>query len=218
LKNIKNQIAQRLARIGVSANFVTFIGLAFAAFSGLLIYKGYFVWAAVAVLASGLLDLLDGAIARAAGNANKFGGILDSSLDRYGDGFIFAGILFYCAEHDKYLYAALAMSALLGSFLISYVRARAECVVEKCRVGFWERGDRLGLLIVSLFANNLPVALWILGVATHGTALFRLTYSHQRLKSGSPRVVEPPGRLAPLYLAKAGVIFLAAVFLRLPFQ
>ena len=177
MKNLKNNIAQLLANTGLSANYLTCLGLFCAFLSGVLIYEGRFFLAGVALTLSGLLDLMDGAVARITQTASKFGGILDSTLDRYGDGFVFAGLIFFCLRRGSALFAFLSVSAWMGSFLISYVRARAECVVPSCRVGFWERGERIFYLALGLFLNNIALVLWVLAVATHGTALIRLAYS-----------------------------------------
>ena len=227
MSNASEKIGLFFCRIGVSANVVTALGLMLAALSGYLIYHGYFTAAAVSLLVSGLLDLLDGAIARASENVSKFGAILDSSFDRYGDGFIFTGIIFYCFQHGRHGYAALAISGLIGSFLISYVRARAECLVEKCRVGFWERGERIGLIFVGLLLNNLPLVLWVLGIAAHFTVFFRMYYSYLSSRSDAGWI-EGKGliknllfhtspRRSLIYLAKAGTVFLATLFCRPPF-
>lgn len=227
MKNAKTKIAAFLYEAGVSANAVTVLGLAFAALSGFLIYKGHFLGGALALLVSGGLDLLDGAVARMSANRKPFGGILDSSLDRYGDGLVLAGLLFYCASIGSFFYAGLAMSALLGSFAISYVRARAECEIESCRVGFWERGERTGLIVVALLADNPALVLWILGVATHFTALFRLYHASREgqsapAESGAARMARnlffhTVGRNNVYYYLKAGACFLAALFVRVPF-
>jgi phosphatidylglycerophosphate synthase len=146
-----------------------------AAVTGLLIWKGMLFEAGCVLLFSGLLDLLDGAVARVSGAAsNPFGGILDSTLDRYGDAFVFVGLIFYLFERAAVGYAALAMSALAGSFVISYVRARSESAGRPCRVGYWERGERLVFVSLGLILANLPAVLWVLGTLTHATVLYRL--------------------------------------------
>jgi len=143
--------------------------------TGLLIWKGMLFEAGCVLLFSGLLDLLDGAVARVSGAAsNPFGGILDSTLDRYGDAFVFVGLIFYLFERAAVGYAALAMSALAGSFVISYVRARSESAGRPCRVGYWERGERLVFVSLGLILANLPAVLWVLGTLTHATVLYRL--------------------------------------------
>ncbi|MGH7198558.1 MAG: CDP-alcohol phosphatidyltransferase family protein [Candidatus Omnitrophota bacterium] len=226
MASLKSKIASFLYEAGVSANALTILGLASAGLSGFLIYKGYFFWGALALLLSGGLDLVDGAVARMSAQRKPFGGILDSSLDRYGDGLVLGGAVFFCASYERTLYAALAFSALVGSFLISYVRARAECEIENCRVGFWERGERTGCLVVGLLADNLALALWILGIATHFTALFRLWVAGKSGEWGpAPAGWRGPirnilfhtqGRANPYYYGKAGLIFLALLFLRIP--
>lgn len=176
-EEIRNKTARILIRFGVSANFISVLGLYFAFLAGIMITRGQFTAAALVLLSSGVLDLLDGAVARQSGKKNPFGGILDSTLDRYGDGFVLgASILFYM-QHRRPGVALLALSALLGSFVISYVRARSECEQRPCRVGFWERGERSACLIGGLWWGNLPMALLILGIGTHFTALFRLYYA-----------------------------------------
>ena len=222
MEKLKNKIAEFLFDAGVSADFATYLGLFFALLCGIFTVLGKFYWAGSFLLLSGWLDLMDGAIARIAKKPGVFGGILDSSLDRYGDGLIFSGILFYCVLHQKILYAALSMSALLGSFLISYVRARAECEIEKCKVGFWERGERLVYIALGFFLNNPGLVLWVLGISAHLTAGYRLYTAGQNSKQISmdlsPRKIavkdiffHSHGRSGVLYTAK--VILLAVLVL-----
>ncbi|OGW92296.1 MAG: hypothetical protein A3D28_03510 [Omnitrophica bacterium RIFCSPHIGHO2_02_FULL_63_14] len=173
----KERLAVSLNKLGLTANGATFIGLVLAYASGLLIYMGAFFLAGAALLLSGAMDLMDGAIARASGTVSKGGGILDSSLDRYGDFFVFGGLLFYFANTARPLYVLLSASALMGAYEISYVRARAECALDGCRVGYWERGERLVYTALALLIGNPAVMLWVLGVGTHVTALSRLRHA-----------------------------------------
>ena len=225
MEKIKNKFASVFFKAGIHADFLTVLGLLSAFFSAVLITKGMFFWAGAALLLSGFLDLMDGAVARLSKTVNPFGGILDSSLDRYGDGFVFAGLFFFCARRGSYWYALLAVSAWLGSFLISYVRARAECVIPKCRVGFWERGERIAYVALGLLFNNIALVLWVLAIATHGTALLRLAYSKkeaetpgywERHKSAVTEFFfQPQGRSYGVYFFKITVLFLAVVLVRI---
>ncbi len=211
--------------MGISANFLTIVGLLSAFVSGVLICKGSFLPAGIFLILSGFFDLMDGAVARLSKKSTAFGGILDSSMDRYGDGFIFAGLFLYCAHHGRIGYSLLAISAWIGSFLISYVRARAECVIPKCRVGFWERGERMVYIALGLILNNIPLVLWVLAVATHGTALLRLFYSKKEAeKSGTWEGHQTPvlellfqrqGRAQGAYFVKIAALILAVVFIRI---
>ena len=208
---MKTKIAEFLHRIGISANFLTLSGLFLAALSGWLLFRGELFWASAALLASGLVDLMDGAVARVSGKASAFGGILDSSLDRYGDAFVHAGLVFYFFKLGRMELAALSASAWTGSFLISYVRARAECEMDSCRVGFWERGERLGVLTLALAAGNAPAAVWILGVGTHWTVLQRLYVS-----SPGTRPLKTPSRSDRAYFLKVSILAASILFLRIP--
>jgi phosphatidylglycerophosphate synthase len=220
VENLKNNIGAFFHRIGISANFVTGVGLVTAFCAGSFISKGFFFLGGILCLLAGVLDLLDGAIARASGNPKKFGAVLDSSLDRYGDGFIFGGILFYCAINGRTLYAGLALSALLGAFLVSYVRARAECLVEKCRVGFWERGERIAFVSLGLIFGNLTIVLWVLGILVHWTVFMRLYYAHRRLSVsaeadlGGGALLSPHVRKGAVYFTKILILLLLLIFVQ----
>ena len=208
---MKNKIASFLHRFGVSPNQLTFLGLALAALSGWLIFQNYLFWASAALLASGLVDMLDGAVARVSGKQSIFGGILDSTLDRYGDGFVFAGLLFHFGEAGRYDLAGLALSAWLGAFAVSYVRARGECERVSCRVGFWERGERIGVLVLALAVDNVGTAAWLLGLATHWTVF-------QRLRAAATRAVpaKSPSRNDRAYFIKIALLAVALIFVRIP--
>ena len=222
--NLKNKIGMVLHRSGVSADLLTVLGTLLAFFAGAAIYYGYFFQGAVLILFSGGLDLLDGATARASGRPGYFGGIFDSSLDRYADAFIFGGVLFFCASTGRALYAVLAFSALLGAFSVSYVRARAECELEDCRVGFWERGERLVFLALGFLTRNPGFVLWVLALGPHFTALSRLFYASQaRQETGKTTgriaryLAQNTGRGTTRYALKLLALALFLMFWRIPF-
>ncbi len=223
LFQLKEKTGAFLHRCGISADLLTCLGLFSSLLAGILVFQGRLFDAGLALLVSGILDLLDGATARAGGIKNKFGAVLDSSFDRYGDAFILSGIIFYCIYSGRFFYAVLGMSGLWGSFVISYVRARAECLIPSCRVGFWERGERIVLLCLGLFLSNLAAALWILAFATHATVIRRLLCARSELtqegRPGSPgRVkIQTLSRTSPAYVAVAGLIVFLVAFIRPPF-
>ena len=215
--NIKNRVAKVLYRAGLSANFLTLLGLFFAALSGWFIFRGEIFWAGAALLASGLMDLMDGAVARVSKTESVFGGIFDSSMDRYGDGFVFGGLFFHFVQQGRVEAALLAMSAWLGAFLTSYVRARAECEIDSCRVGFWERGERIGVLVLGFLTGHIGMAVLILGTATHWTVFQRLWMARFLTRAGADPTSSPPRylrtgkRTEPAYFAK--LVFLASLLL-----
>ena len=215
---IKNGLARTLVRFGVSADFLTVAGLISAVAAGVLLYRGEFFFAGVLLLLSGLFDLLDGAVARVSGSQSPFGGILDSSLDRYGDGAVLgASVLYYARTFDAPL-SVLALAALLGSFGVSYVRARAECEIEDCRTGFWERGERLVLVALALLADNLGMALFFLAIGTQWTVFQRLAFANIGTKKDAPQPVPFYLKASPRnswpYFVKVSFLILALLFVR----
>jgi CDP-diacylglycerol---glycerol-3-phosphate 3-phosphatidyltransferase len=163
-------LVARLARAGVTADMVTVAGfLGALAGAVLLIARGEFFWGAVVVTVSVLLDLLDGALARARGGGSVFGAVLDSTLDRGSDAVIFGALVWwYSGVGDNRLLVLLALLCLVLGVLTSYVKARAEGVGIACDVGLVERTERLVLVLVGIGLAGLGVpwavhaALWVL--------------------------------------------------------
>lgn len=208
--NLKESVSSFLVKIGISANFLTLLGLFFSFLSAFYICLGSFFIAGALLLFSGLCDLLDGAVARASGKVSVFGGILDSTLDRYGDGIVLCALALRAVYLHEFILAGLAVAALLGSFTISYIRARAECEMDNCRVGFWERGERLVYLALGLLLNNLIPVLLVVALGTQWTAWQRLSLA--RRGTGTPQVFST--RKTKAYALKVGAIILIALFFR----
>jgi CDP-diacylglycerol--glycerol-3-phosphate 3-phosphatidyltransferase len=187
LNSVKTTLAKFLVRFGVSADLLTVGGLFLSLGAGALMLQGSFFTAGVTLLFSGLLDMLDGEVARVSDSESTFGGILDSSLDRYGDGAVLGAAVLYYGQLGERALSILAVVALIGSFAISYVRARAECEVEDCRVGFWERGERLVLIALALLMHNLPAAVILLALGTHWTVFQRLAFANHQTGSQSSK-------------------------------
>ena len=186
-----NHIGSFLARLGVHPDLVTISGLALVAFAAVLIARGSFLAAGMLLLLSLPLDAVDGAVARARNRSGAFGMVLDSTLDRYADGFIFASLGYYFAVQDRFDMLVLALLALVGSFLVSYVRARAEGAEVGLRVtiGWFTRVERVivilaMILAMGLFENPivLEIGMVILATGTHLTALQRLLFVYRALK------------------------------------
>lgn len=191
IKNLVRGLAapagRGLARLGVSADAVTFAGVVVAMGAAWAFYAGHRWLAFGALLASGLCDLLDGAVARSrGGRGTPFGAALDSTLDRYGEGLILGAILARLAHQDEALWMqAVALLAGVGSFLVSYVRARSEGLGISCEVGLLERPERLFLLLALALWGDGGRA-WILtalALLTHVTFIQRL----HRIRSESLR-------------------------------
>lgn len=176
-------VGRALARIGLSANAVTILGLIFAATAAYGFVREDRVLAFAFLLASGLSDLLDGAVARARDpQGTAFGAAFDSTLDRYGEGLVLGGVLIGLAVRGAPGWLLwIALLAGIGSFLVSYVRARSEGLGIPCEVGLVERPERLVLLLLLALAGR-PGEPWILGalaLLTHVTFIQRLHHVHR---------------------------------------
>jgi len=179
-----------LVRLGVPADVITVLGIALSAVTAVLIATAHF-WAAVAFLiVGGLMDALDGAVAKAAGTASRRGAFLDSVADRVADALIFGGVAWYLlGRHDPRL-ALLPFAILAVSAVVSYERAKAESLGFVARGGLMERAERLILLGVGLgFHVVLVPVLWVLLVLTSLTALGRFARVWRQASAGT--AVEP---------------------------
>jgi CDP-diacylglycerol--glycerol-3-phosphate 3-phosphatidyltransferase len=148
-------VGERLARHGVSANQVTCLGVLLAAGTGVCIGLGFF-WAGIALLTvGGLMDTLDGMVAKAAGTASKKGAFFDSVADRVADGFIFGGVAWYLAAGRDPRLSVVPFAILGVSALISYERAKGESLGYDAKGGLMERAERLILLGVALLMHEV---------------------------------------------------------------
>ncbi|RJP80718.1 MAG: CDP-alcohol phosphatidyltransferase family protein [Candidatus Zixiibacteriota bacterium] len=166
------------SRWGITPNTLTLASLVFALAAGILLAFSLPLWALIPVIIMGLCDILDGQVARHNHTASQFGAILDSSLDRYTEFLILAGLgVHYFAAGEPWWILVTAL-ALVGSFEISYIKARAEGAGQRCPVGLLQRSERLVLLGLALLLGGwaLKAVLALMAVMAHYTALQRLLY------------------------------------------
>ena len=172
-----NGAARVLSEKKFTPNQLTLVGLGLNVIAGWAYSGGFFFLGGVILLIGSLGDLLDGPLARLTGKTSPFGAFLDSTVDRYSDFFLFGGVAFYFATGELWGRCLVALGILLGTFLTSYTKARAESIIRSCSVGFLERAERLILLLVGSFIPPLlPWMLGILLVGTHVTALQRIFF------------------------------------------
>src|ERR1700752_506173 len=145
---IIDQIGRALALSRIHPNVLTFIGLAINIGAAYLLAAGKFQAAAGVVIGAGLFDMVDGRVARETNRVTRFGGFFDSVLDRYSDLALYMGLLVYYATINRFFYIVLTAIVMTGSVMTSYTRARAENGIPKCKVGFLERPERGGLIII----------------------------------------------------------------------
>jgi CDP-diacylglycerol--glycerol-3-phosphate 3-phosphatidyltransferase len=176
-----------LAKTPLTPNTITWIGLLVTIGAGALIVTGHLFAAGFVVLAAGFFDILDGALARSTNRVTRFGAVLDSTLDRLAEAVILIGLLVVYAREPAVAEVALVSVTLIGSQLVSYVRARAEGIGIHCEVGIFTRAERvvvlaLGLLL-SQFDYALIIALVIIMVFSYVTVGQRLFHVWQQTKN-----------------------------------
>ncbi|HYP24638.1 MAG TPA: CDP-alcohol phosphatidyltransferase family protein [Actinomycetota bacterium] len=181
-----------VARTGLRPNVITVLGLLIQIGVAYLIVDGALVAAGLVAVAAGIADLLDGAVAKARGLVSRFGALFDSTTDRLSDALFFLPIAWLygvdpdVAAHDEPWVAAVSLAALVFSFLVSYVKARAESLGFECNVGFAERAERLLLMIAGLVFGIVPAMVVVLAVVTFGTFVQRMAHVYEQARSGGP--------------------------------
>ena len=176
-------LAGLLHRLGVSADQISVTGFVLNAAAAALVITGDLVAAGALYLLAGLLDLLDGVLARTGGKPTRFGAFLDSTLDRASEGVVFAAIGYRFAAEGSAVDAGIVVLALLGSFLVSYVRARAEGLGAECRVGIATRAERVVLVALGLLSGMLPEAIRLVAVLTAVTVAQRIACARRGLRA-----------------------------------
>ncbi len=169
-------------KMGIHPDWITWAGLLIVALAAWVIANGQFQWGGVLLLLGVPLDALDGAVARAMQRKDKFGAVLDSTLDRYADGLIFGALCYHFAVQNQPGVMLLSLASLTGAFTVSYVRARAGEAGLSVKIGLFDRLVRLTVIIVALLIPQILVAaLWVMAIGTNFTALQRLWYVYKNI-------------------------------------
>ncbi len=183
-----------LARTGVTPNVLTATGVSLCLTAAVLVPfenrgKLLFFWLAAGIFVVGsLLDILDGALARVGGKTTPFGAFIDSTTDRVGEGTMLAAIALVFARHGRDWAVVLAVAAVVGSFLVSYTRARAEALGLRGDVGLGSRAERVVLITAGLiFApwGGLPWAIVVLAATAWLTVVQRILHVRKQLSGGT---------------------------------
>ncbi|MGP1548385.1 MAG: CDP-alcohol phosphatidyltransferase family protein [Prevotella sp.] len=200
-----NPLIRGMIKVGITPNIVTFIGfLGNMAAAGMFIYAatltgGRYAWIGYGgwvLIASSLFDMMDGRLARLGNMSSTFGAFWDSTLDRYSELVSLGGIVgFYFGLEgetwglDNTVWGILTLAAMIGSVMVSYVRARAEGLGLDCKVGIMQRPERvvvlcLGAIVAGFIDNGIPVcvAILIIAVLSNITAFWRIAHVYKQLK------------------------------------
>src|SRR3981081_303500 len=172
-------LMKAIGRVPVTPNQITVIGLVLTFVAAALVAFGLLLWSGRALVVAGTFDILDGALARSSQASYPYGAFLDSTLDRYSEGAISLGLAAYFVTIggplQRWLVLA-TLAALAGSFLVSYVRARAQSLGFTCETGLFARPERVVVTVVGLIFGGvvLYTVVFLLAIVTNFTALQRI--------------------------------------------
>lgn len=175
-----NSLARALGNLGLTPNAITLIGFFAMCATGAVLALGYFALGGVLIILAGIFDGLDGTLARLTNRATKFGAFLDSTTDRFAEGALYLGLLYAFVQRGLFWVAYLVFLAMLGSFMVSYARARAEGIGVPCREGWLTRFERVALLVLGLilaaFFGDAPllIAIGVIAIFANVTAVQRI--------------------------------------------
>ncbi|MBI4824730.1 MAG: CDP-alcohol phosphatidyltransferase family protein [Nitrospirae bacterium] len=164
-------------RLNINPNILTIVGFLLSGMAGGLLSFDLFL-GGLTILLAGLFDMLDGIVARVNQRVTASGAYLDSVLDRYSDAFVFSGLAWYLREDLEGV--LLSLGSMIGAFLVSYTRARAEGLGKDCKVGIMERPERILLLSFGCLTGWIVPTLWVMFSLTHFTVLQRIYYVLKR--------------------------------------
>ena len=173
-KGVLDPVGAFFNRLGIYPNTMTLLGLAGNIVGAILIGLGHMTIGGIVVLVMGLIDTLDGTMARLRGMSSEFGAFVDSVTDRYSELVIFGGLLYFFLNKGDWVSALGIYLAASGAVLVSYVRARAASLGMDTKVGFLSRFERYLVLAPALIFNIPMVGIWIIAVFANITALQRI--------------------------------------------
>ena len=196
-RSLAGRSVTSLARTGVTPNILTTAGVSLCLAAAVLVPfedhgKLLFFWLAAGVFVVGsVLDILDGALARVGGKSTPFGAFIDSTTDRVGEGAMLAAIALVFSRHGRDWAVVVAVAAVVGSFLVSYTRARAEALGLSGTVGLGSRAERVVVITAGLvFApwGGLPWAIVLLAATAWITVGQRVLHVRKQLLHGGTNV------------------------------
>jgi phosphatidylinositol phosphate synthase len=203
------RLAERIVSVfresPITPNMLTLFGLAITAVGAFLVAVNQLLLGGMVLAFAGFFDIFDGALARATGKVYRYGAFLDSTVDRYSEGVVYLGIMIYFLSHHDGLRPVLVLIALAGSYLVSYVRARAQSLGFTCDVGILARPERVVIIVAGLLLepfvkvspSPLTIALVILAVGTNFTAVQRVWVVWQQNRAELRAAAHQPAASEP---------------------
>lgn len=197
---IINPLIKGMIKIGITPNIVTTIGLLLNIVAAAMFVEAAMTtsehcahqligWGGGVILFAGLFDMMDGRLARMGNMSSVFGAMWDSTLDRYSELITLGGICLMFVKGDWFWISVITFAAMIGSVMVSYVRARAEGLGIECKVGFMQRPERVVVTAVTAIISGATGNLWwlaggmiLIAVLANITAFWRILHCYKELK------------------------------------
>src|SRR6188472_1695322 len=167
--------------LGIHPNVLTLIGVLVNVVAAWALAEDRFVLGGVIMIAANIFDFIDGKVAHITGKQSQFGAFWDSTLDRFSDLALFTGLIWLYTELGRNDYVLITTLTLIFATMTSYARARAESLVQKCKVGFMERPERIVLFMIGAFTDRMAGVLWVILVLSVVTVADRIYYTYLAL-------------------------------------
>ena len=172
----------------IHPNVLTLVGVIINVVAGWALARGRFLLAGVIMIVANIFDFIDGKVAHRLQLQSEFGAFWDSTLDRFSDLALLAGLIYLYSSLGRTDYVMLAALTVIFTIMTSYTRARAESLIAKCKVGFMERPERIVLFMIGAFTNRMAGVLWVILVLSVLTVANRIYYTYLALN----RLPMPP--------------------------
>ena len=162
----------------IHPNTLTLIGVLINVAAAWALGRDQFRVAGVIMIVANIFDFIDGKVAHLTNTVSRFGAFWDSTLDRFSDIALFLGLIYLYADLRRTDYVMVAALAMMFSIMTSYARARAESLIEKCKVGFMERPERIVLFMIGAFTDRMAAVLWVILILSIVTVANRIHYTY----------------------------------------
>jgi CDP-diacylglycerol--glycerol-3-phosphate 3-phosphatidyltransferase len=162
----------------IHPNVLTLIGVLINVGAACALGLDRFILAGLIIIAGNIFDFIDGKVAHITNTVSRFGAFWDSTLDRFSDMALFLGLIYLYSNLRRTDYVMVAALAMMFTIMTSYARARAESLIDKCKVGFMERPERIVLFMIGAFTNRMAAVLWVILILSIVTVVNRIHYTY----------------------------------------
>ena len=165
----------------IHPNTLTLIGVLINVGAAVALGRNHFLLAGVIMIVANIFDFIDGKVAHITNTVSRFGAFWDSTLDRFSDIALFLGLIYLYSDLRRTDYVMVSALGLMFSIMTSYARARAESLIDKCKVGFMERPERIVLFMIGAFTDRMAAVMWVILVLSIVTVANRIHYTYLAL-------------------------------------